>query len=77
MQSNVIRFIALDFIVRLVLARMMDVSFIIYVFRVDLDDPSTDSSCLRVPCNVIANTKLFCHCFVFVSTKFLSVRKSL
>ena len=54
-QGDVIRFVALDLILRVILARMVDVSFIIHILRVYFHNPAADAPRLRVPGYVIAN----------------------
>jgi len=49
------RFVALDLMLTIILARMVDVSFIIHILRVHFHNPAADVSCLRVPGHVIAN----------------------
>jgi len=49
------RFVALDLMLTIILARMVDVSLIIHILRVHFHNPAADVSCLRVPGHVIAN----------------------
>jgi hypothetical protein len=49
------RFVALDLMLTVILARMVDVSFIFHILRVHFHNPAADVSCLRVPGHVIAN----------------------
>lgn len=55
MHGDVIGLVALDLILRIILARVMDVSFVVRIFRVNLNDPATDAARLGVPANVIAH----------------------
>ena len=50
-----IRFVALDLILRVILIRMVDVSFKIYILRVHFHNPAADVPRLGVPGHVIAN----------------------
>src|SRR5262245_18518011 len=60
-QGDVVGLVALDLVLRVVLARMVDVSLPIHVFRMHLDDPAADASGLRVPAHMIADIELFRH----------------
>ena len=60
-QGDVVCFIALDLVLRLILARVMNIAFIVYVFGVDLYDRAADPPGFRVPAYVIANFECLCH----------------
>src|SRR5262245_54155611 len=60
-QGDVVGLVALDLVLRVVLARMVDVSLPIYVFRMRLDDPAADASGLGVPGHMIAHLEPFRH----------------
>src|SRR5262245_1172776 len=60
-QGDVVGLLALDLVLRVVLARMVDVSLPVHVFRMHLDDPAADASGLRVPGHMIAHLELFRH----------------
>src|SRR5262245_3011511 len=60
-QGDVLGLVALDLVLRVVLARMVDVSLPIHVFRIHLDDPAADASGLRVPAHMIAQLEPFRH----------------
>lgn len=61
MHRNMIGFATLDFILRVVFARVMGVSFVIEVFRMNFDDLAADMASLRVPGYMIADFELFRH----------------
>jgi hypothetical protein len=56
-----IRLVALDFVLGIVLARVMHVSFVVNIFRVHLYDFAADVSGLRVPGHVISDFEIPCH----------------
>src|SRR5689334_10276422 len=58
---DVVGFVALDFILWLILARVVGVPFIVDVLGVHLDDRSADVPSLRVPDHVIADFKWSPH----------------
>src|SRR5947208_13636849 len=60
-QSHMIGLVALNFVLRVLLARVVDISFVIHVLRVHLDDSATDSSGLRIPTHPITLSECFCH----------------
>jgi hypothetical protein len=60
-QGDVIRLIALDFVLRILLARMVDVSFIIHILRMHFHNPAADVPGLGVPGHVIANFETIRH----------------
>src|SRR5215471_14337457 len=62
-QSDMVGLVALNFVLRLVLARVMHVTFVTHVLRVRLYDSAADSSCLGIPTHVVADLKVFCHAF--------------
>ena len=55
MRRDVVRLGALDFILRIVLARVVGMSFVVEIFCVYLDDCAADMAGLRVPGHVIAD----------------------
>jgi hypothetical protein len=61
MQRDVSGLIALDFVLRLLFARVMDVAFVVHVFDVHAHDFAADPASLRVPTYVIANFELLSH----------------
>src|SRR6185437_6533060 len=61
MHRNVIGLAAFDFILRIVLARVMSVSFVVNVFGMHLDDRAADVASFRIPGYVIADFEPFPH----------------
>jgi hypothetical protein len=61
MHGDMVGFIAFDFIVRLIRAGMMRVSFVICVLCMDFDNPAADVSGFRIPGDVIADFEMCCH----------------
>ncbi len=55
MQRYVIGLVALDLVLRVILARMMDVTFVVHILRVYSYDMATDPPGLGIPTYVIAN----------------------
>jgi hypothetical protein len=53
MQGDVVGLVTLDLILRLVLARMMDISFVVHIFRMHLDNAAADPPGFRVPGDMI------------------------
>src|SRR4249920_60544 len=51
--------LALDLILRRILARVMDISFVVHVFRVHLDDAAGDPPGFRVPAHVVMELESF------------------
>src|SRR4029077_7443900 len=60
-QCNVIRLVALDLVLRVILVCMVDVSFIIDVLRVPFHNPATDVPRLGIPGYVIAEFEFVRH----------------
>ena len=52
---DVVRLVALDFILRIILARVVRISFVIEIFGMNLDDLAADMPGFRVPGHVIAD----------------------
>jgi hypothetical protein len=61
MQGDVVRLVALDLILRVILARVMSVAFVVYILSVHLHDRSADPTGFRIPAHVIANFKGLFH----------------
>jgi hypothetical protein len=61
MHRNVIGLAALDFILRIVLARVMGVPLVVNVLSMHFDDVAADMACFRIPGHVIADFELLCH----------------
>ena len=53
-----IRLVALDLVLRILLARMVDVSFVIHILPVNFHNPAADVPGLGVPGHVIADFDL-------------------
>jgi hypothetical protein len=60
-QGDVIGFVAFDFVLRLIFARMMDVAFVVHIFGVDPHDFAADAASFRTPTNVIAKFESLGH----------------
>jgi hypothetical protein len=54
-QGNVLGLVALDFILGIVLTRVMDISFVVYVFGVHAYDSATDPTGFGFPTDVITD----------------------
>ena len=52
---DVVRFVALDFVLRIIGAGMVGVSLVVCIFRVNLDDRAADMTSFRVPSHMVAN----------------------
>jgi hypothetical protein len=61
MHRDVIGLAALDFILRIVLARVMGISLVIDVVRMNFDDRAADMAGFRIPGHVIADFEPFRH----------------
>ena len=61
MHGDMIRFIAFDFVLRLIGIGMMAVSFVVDVVRVNPDNPASDAPGLGIPGHVIADFETFLH----------------
>ena len=59
MHRDVVGLVALDFILWIILARVMGMPLVIGVFGVHLDDLAADMAGLRVPGHVIADFESF------------------
>src|SRR5215471_5898532 len=60
-QGDVIGLVALDRILRFLLAGVMDVTFVVHILRVHLHNSTADAPGLRVPAHVIANLEHLFH----------------
>jgi len=54
-------FITLDFVLRLILARVMGVAFVIHIFGVHSHNPAGDPAGFGIPTYVISNFEYPCH----------------
>jgi hypothetical protein len=61
MRGDMVRFIALDFILRLIGTGVMRVPLIFEVSCMHLDNPAADASGLGIPGDVVADSKRFRH----------------
>src|SRR5437016_9406680 len=59
--GNVVGLAALDFVLRIVLARVVGVAFEVHISRMHLDDCAADAPGLRIPGYSISNLELFHH----------------
>src|SRR5712692_10097864 len=60
-QGDVIGLIAFDFVLRFVLAGVVDVSFVVHVLRMHLDDFPADPPSLRIPAYTVTHLESLCH----------------
>lgn len=67
---NVVSLVALDFVLRFFLARVMRMTLVRNVFGMHSDNFSTDSSGLRIPCNVITKVEFVSHGYIPDSVRF-------
>jgi hypothetical protein len=65
MHGDMVRFIALDFILRLIGIGAMRVSFVVDVSCMHLDNPAADASGLGIPGDVVADFEAFRHYILF------------
>lgn len=61
MHCDMVRLVALDLILRIILAGVVRVPLVVEVFRMHLDDLAADVPGLRVPGDVIAGFKSSWH----------------
>lgn len=61
MQGDVIGLIALNFVLRIAFAGVMNIAFVIYIFGVNSHNLTTDPASLRIPNNVIADLESLFH----------------
>src|SRR5690348_12609642 len=59
--GDVVCLVALDFVLRIILAGVVRISFEFCICCVDLDDRAAHVSSLRIPANVIADVELLRH----------------
>ena len=60
-QSDMVRLVALDLVLRLVLAGMVDVALVVHVFLMHADDMASDAAGFRIPADVIATLERLTH----------------
>ena len=56
-----IRLVALDLILRIVRAGMVNVAFVVHVFSMHPHDTTVDPACFGIPAHVIAELETSCH----------------
>ena len=61
MHGDMVRLVALDFILRLILGGVTRVALVVRIPRMDLDNPARDVPGLGIPGDVIAPFEAFCH----------------
>ena len=59
MQGDMVGLVALDLILRRILARVVDISFVVHVFRVHFDDAAGDPPGFRAPAYVVMQLESF------------------
>lgn len=67
MQGDVIGLVAFDLVLRIILARMMDVTLVAHVARMYSHDTTADSASLRVPTYVITDFEGLRHKLMLLS----------
>ena len=60
-QGDVIRLVALDLVLRVILAGMVDVALVVHVLGMHPNDSASDSPGLRIPADVIAALERLGH----------------
>jgi hypothetical protein len=75
MQGNVIGLVALDLELRLVLAGMVNVAFVLRIFSVNFDYSSGHMAGLGIPANMITDFKLLCHVSLPILAKKLKCQR--
>jgi hypothetical protein len=60
-QGDVISLVALDFVLRVLLARMVDIAFVVYIFGMHPDDPAAHAPGLGIPTDVIVHFEFSGH----------------
>jgi hypothetical protein len=53
--SDIIRLVALDLILRVIVSRVMYVTFVVHILGVHSHDPAANTTSLRIPTHVITN----------------------
>src|SRR6188472_1660185 len=65
-EGDVVGLVALDFVLRLGLARMVSVAFVVDVSSVDFDDFTAHPAGFRIPTDAVANCKRLDHGSILV-----------
>src|SRR5438876_10863850 len=60
-QGNVIGLVAFDFVLGFVLAGVVDVSFVVHVLCMHLDDSPADPPSLGIPAYTVTHLESLCH----------------
>src|SRR6266550_7376228 len=60
-QGNVIGLVAFDFVLGLVLAGVVDVSFVVHILCMHLDDSPADPPSLGIPAYTVTHLESLCH----------------
>lgn len=74
-QRDVIGFVALNLVLRIFLARVMNVAFVVHIARVHPNNTAADPARFRVPSDVVANVECCLHGVIFVALKERSLHK--
>ncbi len=61
MHGDVVGFVALDFVLRLIFARMMGVALTIDISHMHFDNLAGDMPSLGIPGDVVTGFKIVCH----------------
>jgi hypothetical protein len=54
-QSDMVGFVAFDLVLRIILARVMDIALVVHIHRVDPHDETTNPTSFGIPTHVIAD----------------------
>ena len=60
-QSDVIGLVAFDLVLRIILARVVDIAFVVHVARMHPHDMAADPAGFGIPTYVIADFEDLCH----------------
>src|SRR5262249_33341822 len=60
-QGDMIRLVAFDLVLRIVVARMMDIAFVVHILGVHPDDAASAATSLRIPADVITALECLAH----------------
>jgi hypothetical protein len=60
-QSDVIGLVTLDFVLRLIFCRVMNVAFVIHFLAMDLDDLAANAARVGVPPHVASHSEFLRH----------------
>lgn len=65
-QSDVIGLIAFDLVLRVILARMMDITFVVHAARMHPYDVATDLASFGIPAYMIADLECLSHNIILI-----------